>query len=145
MDLLRCSCNPIMSSRLVLRFPQVFCNTESSTHASLFTKIWRLQDLTYQYGRIKKCHFAHLVKLDDSPALAVLHPLEMRKYPLIHDLGMLSLGRRFGSQKAKGTTPRRERLEMKKYLYQNQAIYFKFYQYHPHPHQHSGGGEVPKT
>ena len=89
-------------------FPQFGCTLNSSTHTSLFTKIWRLQDLTYQYGRIKKGHFAHLVKRDDSPALAVLHPLEMRKYPLIHDLGMLSLGRAKDLKRQKGIRPRRK-------------------------------------
>lgn len=95
------SCNPIISSRLVLRFPTGFVATlNSSTTTPPFSRksgdcrTWRINT-----GG-SKCHFAHLVKLDDSPALAVLHPLEMRKYPLIHDLGMLSLGGK-GSLKGK--------------------------------------------
>lgn len=105
MDLLRCSSNPIMSSRLVcLRFPQLVA------HWIFYPRLPFHENLEIagpDLIRADQNAIGAFVKLDDSPALAVLHPLEMRKYPLIHDLGNIKLGDK-GSQKAKGTTPRRE-------------------------------------
>ena len=129
--------------------PHIFSTLKNGTtptpHASLFTKIWRLQHLNFITGPIKMRSMRVVVKLNDSPALAVLHPLEMRKYPLIHDLGILSLGAK-DLKKAKGTT-QQERFEMNKYLlYQNQDLISNSIQYHPHPQHHSGEIlSIPKT